>query len=86
MLANHVIDTIVNRVGLHLKNWLSTQQDCAPTNKTCLHDITETFPDAKSTNKFCCTHGLRNSDRQIFGKNGSAKYTRKFQKQWQKII
>ena len=85
-LANHVIDTIVNRVGLHLKNWLSAQQDRASTNKTCLREITERFPDAKPTTNFCCTHGLSNSGKQIFGKNGSAKYARKFQKQWQKII
>ena len=86
MLANHVVDTIVNRVGLHLKNWLSAQQDRAPTNKTCLREITETFPDANPTNNFCCTHGLSNSGKQIFGKNESTKYARQFKKQWQKII
>ena len=80
MLANHVIETIVNRVGLHLKDWLSTIQDRASTNKTCLREITEIFPDVKPTTNFCCTHGLSNFGRQIFGKNGSAKYARKFQK------
>ena len=69
MLGNHIIDTIVNRVGLQLKNWLSVQQDRAQTNKACLHVITEDYPDAQHTKNCCCTHGLSNSGKQILGKN-----------------
>ena len=61
MLGNHIIDTIVNRLGLHLKNWLSVQQDRAQTNKASLRLITEDYPDAQPTKNYCCTHGLSNS-------------------------
>ena len=86
MLRNHIIDKIVNKVGLQLKNWLSIQQDHAQTNKSCLRLITEDYPDAQSTKKYCCTHGLINNEKQILGKGGSAKYTEQFRNQWQKVI
>ena len=86
MLANHIIDTIVNRVGLQPKNWLSTQQDRAQTNKSCLRIISEICPDAQPTKNYCCTQGLSNCGKQILGKDGSAKFAEKFRKQWQKVI
>ena len=80
------LNGLINRLGLHLKNLLSAQQDRAPTNKTCLREITETFPDTKTTNNFCCTHGLNNSGKQILGKNGSVKYARNFKNSGRKLF
>ena len=86
MLGNHIIDTIVNRLGLQLKNWLSVQQDRAQTNKEYLRLIAEDYPDAQPSKNYCCTHELSNSGKQIMGKGGSAKYAEQFRKQWQKVI
>ena len=86
MLGNHTIDTIVNRLGLQLKNWLSVQQDRAQTNKEYLRLIAEDCLDAQPTKNYCCTDRLSNSGKLILGKGGSAKYAEQFRKQWPKVI
>ena len=59
-LANHILDTIVNRVDLKLKNWLCTQQGRAQINKSCLRLILKSCSDAQPTKNYYCSHGLSN--------------------------
>ena len=85
-LANHILDTIVNRVGLELKNWLCTQQDRAQTNKSCLRLISKSCSDAQPTKNYCCSHGLSNCGKRVTGTKRSAQFAEKFRQQWQKVI
>ena len=85
-LGNHVVDTIVNRLGLELKNWLACQQDRASTNKCCLRLISEKFKDASPTKNYCCSHGFSNSGNKVVGKKGIAQHAELFRKQWQVVI
>ena len=85
-LGNHVVDTIVNRLGLELKKWLACQQDRASTNKGCLRLICENFRDANPVCNYCCSHGLSNTGIRVVGKKGIAQHAESFRKQWQVII
>ena len=52
-LKSHVIDTTTNRVGLQLKNWMSTHQDRAKTNHAAHNKIYEDQADAKPAKNDC---------------------------------
>lgn len=85
-LGNHMVDPIVNRLGLELKNWLACQQDRASTNKVCLRLICENFVDINPVRSYCCSHGFSNTGIRVVGKYGIAQHAESFRKQLQVLI
>eukprot|EP00957_Ditylum_brightwellii_P187792 14299190-Ditylum_brightwellii.AAC.1 len=64
----HLLKTLLEELGLALKNWMSTQQDCASTNKASLKWIKD-HKNYKSNTKFsenyCNSHNLSNTGNSL---------------------
>ena len=59
-LANHVVETLNQRLGLNLKHWLRAQQDRDSTNKAALDKIECNFVQATPSRNYCIVHTLSN--------------------------
>ena len=59
-LANHVVETLNQRLGLNLKHWLRAQQDRDSTNKAALDKIECNFVQATPSRNYCSVHTLSN--------------------------
>ena len=60
-LTNHIVTTIISRLGKELSDWIGVQQDMVSTNKATLDHIKETLTDVNISKNFCCSHILGNT-------------------------
>ena len=84
-IANHLIQTITGDLGLHVKNWVTSQQDRASTNLCALRKIRDTVADANPTRNDCVSHTLSNAGKAML-LSDNAKHANLFRKQWQSVI
>ena len=59
-LANHMLSTIIDRLGKDISDWIAGQQDRANTNKSALKEIETNFPNVKISKNYCCSHTFSN--------------------------
>ena len=65
-LGNHIVSTITSELGKNVKDWLSSQQDRASTNKAVLRHIKELLANIQISINFCCSHTLSNAGKNAW--------------------
>ena len=85
-MIRHIIDDITNCSDLELKNCIYTHQDRVRVDKGKIGSIFTTFPEAKPTRNYLCTHTISNSDKKAVGGKGSATFAEMFQNDRKAII
>ena len=82
-LANQVLSTIHQRLGLVSSDWLAVQLDMADTNRAALLRLNNQFPNIRPQKNFCASHGLNNVCKKT---TEATKHTENYRLHWQSII
>ena len=85
-LASNVINSIGKQVCLMLENMIATHMDRAPTNTNAVKQIRVEYPGVRSSDNYCCSHGMSNVGKRMTEFPGTAKYAELFRKRFQKVI